>query len=273
MLYLGVIIYNSYIKNSKIVIDKLTNREDSTVIFFDNSSEKDIRKQNNEFIEREKDCVYISIDKNAGLSVAYNKIIDYIKNKDSFRSEHDYIMWIDDDTNINKLFFEKVHEGIKEGYDIILPKIIGQDGIIYSPNESGKIKNKLVLNNHNTINYKKINGINSCLTIKISLFNNYKYDENLFLDQVDQLFFDHLRGKVIRYLIIDVLISQNFSQRNGIKKDSYLQRFSIRKKDILQYGKISPYNNVFLCKLKILFLGINFTIESRSFSYLLEAIK
>ncbi|NBK08299.1 hypothetical protein D1835_04665 [Enterococcus asini] len=90
---------------------------------------------------------------------------------------------------------------------------------------------------------------------------------------MDQLFFDTMRKQSLRYLIIDHVIKQNFSQRNAIRKHEYLLRFSIRKKDVLQYGRISPNSNVLFSKIKVLLLGIQLTVKAQSVKYLFEAIK
>ena len=55
-------------------------------------------------------------------------------------------MWLDDDTEISNKFIRELILAIKDGYDVIMPKIVGQEGIIYSPNEYGYLKNRLILN-------------------------------------------------------------------------------------------------------------------------------
>ncbi|MDT2612642.1 glycosyltransferase [Enterococcus dongliensis] len=267
MLYIGIVLYNSLIEHSKILTTDI-NGIDCTIIFSDNSDIETIRRKNQRYAETNA-IQYKNNNGNIGLSRAYNSILKQLP-KDN---KEDYLMWLDDDTELSTLFFKKIMAGIKQGYDIILPKIVGQNGIIYSPNERGAIKNKLVLNQNDQIDFSKINGINSCLTMKLTLFTSFEYNEALFLDQVDQLFFDHMRKKSIDYLIIDHTIKQNFSQRNPIRKQEYLTRFSIRKKDVLQYGRVSPASNIICSKIKILLLGIQLAIKAKSVKYLFEAIK
>lgn len=273
MLYLGIVVFNSCVENSIILKQNITSNKDVRVIVFDNSTDRNLQNVNRNFIRDKSDLLYMTNGGNIGLSCAYNKMLDYIKNQDIVNTDNDYVMWIDDDTDVSSDLIEQVRTGINQGYDIILPKIEGQDGIIYSPNERGRIRNNLVLNRGNKIDLSKINGINSCLTVKLSIFNDFEYDESLFLDQVDQFFFDKMRKRNLRYLIIEHVVKQNFSQRNTIRKQEYLSRFAIRKKDILQYGKISPDSNIFYCRVKVLLLGIQFAFKSGSIKYLLEAIK
>ncbi|MBM7710855.1 glycosyltransferase [Enterococcus xiangfangensis] len=267
MLYIGIVLYNSLIEHSKILNAEIDGINCS-IIFSDNSNIETIRAKNNRYAKANK-IQYINNKGNIGLSKAYNSILQQLPKE----KQEDYLIWLDDDTEISPAFFKKVMKGIDQAYDIILPKIVGQNGIIYSPNERGAIRNKLVLNQTDQLDFDKINGINSCLTMRLSIFDSFEYDEALFLDQVDQLFFDTMRKQTLNYLIIDHVIKQNFSQRNVIRKHEYLSRFSIRKKDVLQYGRISPNSNILFSKIKVLLLGIQLTVKAQSVKYLFEAIK
>jgi len=183
------------------------------------------------------------------------------------KSNYNYICWLDDDTEVNHDFLHELSKASLKEADLIVPRIYGQDGKIYSPNEDGLLKNKLVLNDGNIIRKDKFNAINSCLTVKLKIYENYRYNETLFLDQVDQLFFDCLEKSYLKICILDTVILQDFSQRNENIGTDYLQRFLIRTKDLIHYGKISPKNNVILTYLKNILLGLDFTLKTRCRTY------
>lgn len=270
MIYFGVVLYNSLIENSPIL--KIDFKKMDFLYFFSDNSDNDFFKQKNkQYAAKNRKIKYIDNISNIGLSKAYNSILNEVPRK----NDNSYIMWLDDDTKFSDDFLYEVDQAIKEGYDIIIPKVIGQNGVIYSPNEYGYLKNRLVLNKNEEkkINGKRINAINSCLTVKLSIYNRNLYDEQLFLDQVDQLFFDKIRKKKLKYKILSSSINQNFSQRNEIIGASYLSRFIIRKKDIITYGKLSPCNNILFSRLKVILLGLQLTIKTRDFSYLKEGLK
>lgn len=266
MIFYAIVLYNKQIKDSNCLLSLFRNNCNN-IIVFDNSDSDDIYFQNKKFESSYPIEKYLSSGKNIGLSKSYNEILNWIFDNYPI-SKYDYICWLDDDTIIDKKFFSKQKELSAKLIDIIAPKILGQNGIIYSPNEYGVLKNKLVLQNGGNLNYSKFNAINSCLTVNLEIYRDFRYSDYLFLDQVDQLFFDLIRNKKYKIGIMDVLIKQNFSQRDKILSLNYLNRFEIRTKDILRYGAISPVNNVFYSYLKNCLLAFNFFRKTRNFSYL-----
>lgn len=69
---------------------------------------------------------------NAGLSKAYNRALDYLKDEDGI------VIWFDDDTNVTQEYFDALELNAKEfkDSDIFVPVIQGQDGKYWSPNEA-----------------------------------------------------------------------------------------------------------------------------------------
>lgn len=270
MIFYCVVLYNKKIDEA-ITMKNLfeCNLDNRKIVVFDNSDKLDFREYNSKYYNEKIYCLLQSSDKNVGLSAAYNRILEKLCREFDIENEKQYVCWLDDDTDLSPEFLIKQEKAINENYDIIVPKIIGQDGIVYSPNEVGKIKNNLVLNNSNKkISKLKFNAINSCLTVKTSIYSNFKFDEHLFLDQVDQLFFDNLRKRRFSYKIVDVTIEQSFSQRGAAIGESYINRFRIRVKDIMQYGRLSPNNNIFYSYLKNILLAFNFFRKTWKLSYI-----
>lgn len=232
-IYAVIIIYNKYIKNS-IAIKKIRafGSEQYKIIVFDNSLSdfqivnKDYAKKNN--------IKYYHSNKNRGLSYAYNCVIRDINktNKD------DLVLLLDDDTKITYEFLENLAFETKKNpnFDVYMPLIVGQNGIFYSPNEKGKFKSKLKQFPVKEIDKSKINGINSCTTIRLKVFEQFQYDEGLFVDCVDDYFFDFVRKEHLKVFIMNVIIKQRFSQREeSISVKSMLTRFRIRIIDNMHY--------------------------------------
>lgn len=216
---------------------------------------------NEEFCKNNK-IKYISMNGNKGLSIAYNCALDYLSDKDL----NDFIILLDDDTEISQDYFDTLLETISENYnyDIFAPIVYGQNGIIYSPNEANILKNKLMRSEKEQIDSNKYNAINSCLAIKLKVFESYRYNEKLFMDQVDQQFFDDQRKLNVKFMTLNTVINQNFSQR-GKKLSSkiVLTRFKIRIKDMMEYCNKDIKSNI-LGLIKVCGWGIQMSIKCRS---------
>lgn len=272
MIYFVVVLYNKIILESVTIQNVLDSTLENKLIIIDNTSDKRIIKLNRKIAKDQ--YIYISNNgDNLGLSKSYNRALDYIFSNLDF--ENHYVCWLDDDTELEQNFFsELLTEADKAYYDILVPIIKGQNNIVYSPNESGLIKNHLLeIDEICQRNFRRFNAINSCLTVKLDYYKSNRYDERLFLDQVDQLFFDCLRTHEFKYKVIDVAVVQNFSQREEHLDRSYLQRFSIRTQDILTYGYLSYANSLGLSYLKNILLGIQFSMKTRNFYYSIIGFK
>ncbi|MGF1943695.1 glycosyltransferase [Enterococcus casseliflavus] len=272
MLYFAVILYNKEFSES-FSINSLINssaNKNSKIIVFDNSSDRSIKNINQRSVPNKIEYLN-SNHGNIGLSKAYNLIVDYLWEIGA--KPTDYLCLLDDDTELSSEFFEKVNYLIDERKDIIFPVIVGQNNKVYSPNNWGYIKNSKFNFKQSIIDNYNINAINSCLTIKMKIFEKFRYNESLFLDQVDQLFFDSIRNRGYSYGLANVIVIQNFSQRDSVYGNSYLQRFNIRTKDLITYGRISPYNNVIMCYIKNILLGITMTLRAHTLTYFLVGLK
>jgi GT2 family glycosyltransferase len=128
--------------------------------------------------------MYLNMGGNVGLSKAYNRVLDKLKGKNGI------IIWFDDDTNITQEYFDELAKNAdkRNDIDIFAPIICGQDGKFYSPNEARFFKNKQLKNENDELNMKKFNAINSCTAVRLRVYENYRYNEKIFLDQVDHIF-------------------------------------------------------------------------------------
>jgi hypothetical protein len=266
-IYCTVVVYNKSIDDSVAFRNlKKANCGNLIIIVVDNSTSS--------FGNQEKclrhDVRYIDMHGNKGLSKAYNSALDYII---PIANEEDVVAWFDDDTDVPEQYFDLLNEAIVlDGYEVFVPLIRGQNGKIYSPNNANFLKNKLVKSIHE-INLKKLNAINSCLAVRSKLFVNYRYDEKLFLDSVDQNFFDDLRDRGIRYRFMDIIINHDFSQRGEIlDKAIIVRRLDIRVRDLMSYAQ-KKWMYTFLGVIKALGWGVVFSWKCRSVSPLIVCAK
>lgn len=267
-----LVIYNKKVENSltykcllKIMNEHMLNLD----IFIVDNSESD--QYNASFSNRNSKINYITMNGNKGLSVAYNTALEVIKR---LYSKNDIVILMDDDTNITYEYFKCLISSVNIKNDIYAPIVIGQDNIIYSPNESHFLKNKLLKKRSQNPSQKKFNAISSCLAIKLKVFSNYSFDERLFLDEIDQKFCDDQRKSGKSFLKIDTTIKQNFHQRNSnINPSAYWIRFKIRIKDIFIYGCIKGRIYKILAFIKVNLLAFEFAIKLKDFSLITKTLK
>ncbi len=207
---------------------------------------------------------YISMNGNAGLSRAYNKALDYLNQK---ARPNDIVMWLDDDTEVTKEYFEMLQEEVIKDVksEIFMPVIIGQDRVIYSPNEGGFMRSKFMKTINDEVDMSKINGINSCLAVRYRVYDNYRYTEDLFMDLTDNQFFDDMRKRGTSVKIVRTLIHQSFFQRGDAANiTSVINRFRLRIADFMIYARKKGGRYLILALLKSYGWGVASGVKFKS---------
>lgn len=234
--YVSIVIYNKECKDSITCkqLEKISNSNSNIrVIIADNST----KENNNSDYCHNHNWKYINMNGNRGLSCAYNKILEEINCYDN----NCFIIWMDDDTEITENYFLELSKKIEYGdnSDIYAPIIYdnNNNNVIYSPNERRFFKNKRIKLPEDKIDNSLFNAINSCLAVRISLYKNYRYDERIFMDCVDQKFCEDMSKKNVKFSKIDVKIKQNFFQRsNSLTAQKVWTRYQIRIHDFMIYA-------------------------------------
>lgn len=257
-LSIAIVIYNKEMSESITYqnLSKVSCYKSLHIIVVDNS---EIKNSNLEYCSVH-DIEYISMYGNKGLSKAYNAAIEVSK-------ADDVIILMDDDTDITDNYFITLIKSLQKHpeTDIFAPIVYGQDGIIYSPNEFGFLKNHFILDPKQKISKDKFNAIASCLAIRLRVFENYRFNEVLFVDQVDQNFFYDMRAQARIFRKLPVEIHQNFYQRGAeLTPEAGWRRLSLRIKDIMRQGKMYGMKYVILAWIKCLGLGIQIGRKSSS---------
>ena len=111
---------------------------------------------------------------------------------------------------------------------------------------------------------RDFNAINSCTAVNVRLYEDYLYDERLFLDEVDHKFFDDFRDR--KYNVMNVEVTQNFSQRDEkVNLNGAWTRFKLRLADIIVYYKLRKLGILGLIKCILLSFQMVKTYKSPRF--------
>lgn len=256
------VIYNKEIDKSSVCIQI---RHLVDVIVVDNST----KKNNNREICDKYAIQYISMNGNKGLSKAYNVAIDCIGSTDA-------IVLLDDDTDVPEDYFMLLKKKLMDypDIDIFVPIVRGQDGIIYSPNNYNFLKNDLVTNPKEEVLQKRFNAISSCMTIRMSVFDDYRYNELLFVDEIDHCFCREQRERGKKFAVVDLEVKQNFHQRTKyIAPGLAWNRVRIRLIDIFNHARImGSMKYIFLAFVKSCGISAQIGKKSKSISVFFKAI-
>ena len=128
-----LVIYNKKISESRSYRSLLS--QDLTLIVVDNSTERQFVDFNQSTVKQNHQ-IYITMEGNKGLPKAYNKAIDWIFSHKE--DPNNYVVLLDDDTNIPSDFVKKMNEEIKKSLkQIYLPVVKDSLGIL-SPSKMSK---------------------------------------------------------------------------------------------------------------------------------------
>lgn len=261
-----IVVYNKKISNS-ITCNRIKNIaiKGIEILIVDNGE----NDYGNESYCEKHGIRYISMQGNKGLSKAYNTAINESQSAD-------VIVLLDDDTEVTQEYFEKLIYAVKEKpeVDIFAPIVYGQDGIIYSPNEFNFLRNRFISSKEQEVSQERFNAIASCLAIRMRVFDDYRFNEVLFIDQVDQFFFCEQRKIGRRFAKLDVKIVQNFYQRGEILTPEVgWRRLSIRIVDIMRHARLmgdSKY--ILLGYIKCCGLGVQIAKKSKSLQIVIKSV-
>lgn len=259
-----VVIYNKTIANS-LTCQKLREIDRyMDILVIDNS---ELENNNQEYC-CQNEIRYLSMHGNQGLSKAYNVAIDHCK-------ESDAIVLLDDDTEVTAKYFDKLYEAleVQQDVDIFAPIIRGQDGVIYSPNEFHFLRNHFISSAEQEVPQESFNAIASCLCIRMRVFEDYRFNEYLFVDQVDQFFFCEQRKLGKKFGKIDTEIFQNFYQRGAeLTPEAGWKRLQLRIVDIYRHAKLMGERKYhFLALVKCCGLGLQIARKSKSVGVAIKA--
>ena len=240
----GITLFNpniSEIENLK-KISSLFDR----VIVYDNSKFKSKEKFKSNFLDNTDKFIYISHNKNNGLSRAYNEIF-YTAHK----LNYDFICILDQDSILLKDNFFEIISFIDKNHSnktaIYAPKMIHQG--------SSK-KHRVTINKMKNINWCISSG--SIFNLK-SFLEIKKFDENYFIDRLD---LDYCKRVIQKGYYIKLLYGYNLYQKLGTKRKLFginyyehnpMRHYYIYRNRLYYYHKF--YEKRLLMKFKLLLLN------------------
>lgn len=236
----AVVIYNTACQDSPTcrALQKLS---DITVLIYDNST-RDFG--NREFCES-AGWVYLGGQGNLGLSKAYNACIDYLKDG----NKADMLCLFDDDTDLEPAYFDALEKARQKGGRIFVPAIFA-GGALISPcilDAAYRVRTFADEAEAQAYTGEHLSAINSCMAIDLEIFDDFRYDENIFLDGIDHNFTQAMKARGEKIHMMDYRCNHAFSGAEKPPKASALVRFKIYAKDyayILRGNKAAYYRLV-----------------------------
>ncbi len=221
-----VVVYNKRIDACE-ALRSLSGAKDIDVLVADNST----RNMGNEALAEKAGYTYIGMGGNRGLSKAYNRAIGRIGKNDGL------ICLFDDDTAFGPEYFDILRADARaySGIDIFVPVVKDANGML-SPCIFKGLRGRRA-ESLSDIPAMNITAINSGLAVRAKVFEDYRYDENLFLDYVDHAFIrDTIRNDKSKLRVMDVTIDQQFSGSQRQSRGDAMRRYGIFKKDVQYFG-------------------------------------
>ena len=230
----AVVIYNKSCSDSLTFncVEKARKPENFKLLVLDNSTSD----QKNESLCAENGSVYISMNGNSGLSKAYNRALREIKKSGGC----DIVVWLDDDTEIPADYFERLSECAEKHpeADIFMPLVASGEDIISPSVVSGA--RVLRIKDLSELDGKEVTAINSGLSVRMSVYDDYRYDEALFLDLVDHKFNRDCNARGLKRVVVEGQpLRQTFFGDTNRSKKAALAREKIFAADFKTYGKMT----------------------------------
>lgn len=217
------------------------NRHGLQVLIYDNST----RDFGNEAYCREQGWVYLGGSGNVGISKAYNACVDYLKTQGA----EGLLCLFDDDTAVSEEYFIALGQAEAQSEEKIFVPLIRSGGRLMSPCRlTADYWVRTFGSEQEALEYRgsDLSAINSCMAINLRLFDDFRYDENIFLDGVDHYFTRQMHSRGNRIRVIGYCCDHEFSGDSKPPMEFAMTRFRIYAKD---YGYILRGNKSAYWKL------------------------
>lgn len=221
----AVVVYNRGCGESE-TCRALLHAEDPSisVVIYDNST----KDYGNAAFCAEHGWTYLGGTGNVGLSRAYNACVD------SVRDKADLLCLFDDDTCPAPDYFPVLRKAAASGGRLFAP-VVRANGRILSPCIlAPDFRTRLFASEDELFRYQgdSLTAINSGMAVSLDLFDDYRYDENLFLDGVDHHFVRDMASRGFRLQPIRCQLDHSFSGDEKPSREAAMTRFSIFCRDL-----------------------------------------
>lgn len=196
------------------------------VLIYDNSTQD---YGNKEYCAT-RNWVYLGGSGNVGISKAYNSCISYLKQ----HGTAELLCLFDDDTFVSEAYFTELERAVAQTSKKIFVPLIFSAGRLISPSRiNAGHKVRLFKDEQQALNYQgdDLTAINSCMAVDMKIFNNYLYDENIFLDGIDHNFLRQMSKQGNKVYVFDYRCDHQFSGDTKPDFQAAASRFQIYAKD------------------------------------------
>lgn len=222
----AVVVYNTACADSPTcrALARLTDRH-IRVLIYDNST----RDMGNAAYCRQQGWDYLGGTGNVGISKAYNACIERLLSGEAT----DLLCLFDDDTELDAAYFDALEQAVADGGRILVP-LIYAGGALLSPcllDEGHQVRR--FADEREALAYRgaALSAINSCMAIALSVFADYRYDENIFLDGVDHAFLADMKKRGETITVFPYRCEHAFSGVERPSKEAAMTRFRIYARD------------------------------------------
>lgn len=226
--WMVVVIYNKSCADS-LTCQSIVQAEKPPAVWIVDNSTKDYG--NAEYC-KEHGWRYLSMQGNAGLSKAYNAALAQLGDADGL------VIWADDDTCFPPTYFMQLTDYAQTHPQaaLFLPVVRSGERWI-SPCIAGKYRVHPV-ESMEQLKGKPITAINSGMAARLLLYQDYRYDENLFLDCIDHDFMRWCRQNDVGIKIMeDVILQQSFFADSRPQRKAALFRRKLFVRDFRTYSR------------------------------------
>ncbi len=174
---------------------------------------------------------YVSMGRNAGLAAAYNRGIAWIKK----HTDATHVVILDDDTTVPADFFEQTEAAIRtfDKAQVFLPRVKDEKGPLSPCRIDGWHVTRT--DSPETLSAAELTAINSGMTVALSVFDRYRYDEGYFLDYIDHAFMRDMKAKGVSFAVTKVTLEQCFFGNQKGQRAAAKRRLRIFKQDFRRF--------------------------------------
>ncbi len=225
-LYALLVIYNRSCEDSPSC-EGLRRDLSARAVIVDNSTEPN---DNARYCAR-RGFGYVSMGGNRGLAAAYNRGIAWIKR----HTNATHVVLLDDDTTLPEGFLEgtATFAAAHEDTQVILPLVDDEKGLLSPCRIEGWLTSRVT--DVHELTPDTLTAINSGMTVALTVFDDYEYDEGYFLDYIDHAFVRDLRARGVTFGITKQRLTQRFAGNARGDRRAAKRRLAIFKQDFRRF--------------------------------------
>lgn len=224
--YALVVIYNRRCEESPSC-EALRQLNDARAVVVDNSTAEN---DNARYCAR-RGFGYLGLGGNFGLSVAYNRGIQWLQK----HTDATHVLLLDDDTTLPDGFWDAVGQSVKNNpaTSVFLPRVYDEVGLL-SPCAIDGLRVRRIADVCE-LTPDNITAINSGMTVALSVFKDYTYDEGYFLDYIDHAFMRDMKQQAVNFTVTKQVLHQRFAGNERGNKQAAKRRLAIFKADFRRF--------------------------------------